>query len=44
VRADKAPEDATTEQEILELYRMQRRIGVRGGGRPRKRRHLTGRG
>jgi DNA ligase 1 len=45
VRADKAPEDATTEQEILELYRMQRRVGARGAAAgPRKKRRPAGRG
>jgi DNA ligase-1 len=33
VRSDKAPEDATTEREVLELYGMQRAIG--SGGPPR---------
>lgn len=30
IRADKAPSDATTEREILELYRLQRGVAARG--------------
>jgi DNA ligase-1 len=43
VRADKGPEDATTEQEILELYRMQGRSGARQAAAPaRTARRRTG--
>ncbi len=38
VRSDKAPEDATTEQEVLELYRMQRAIA---DGGPLRRKEQT---
>ena len=37
VRADKAPSDATTEREIVEMFRMQRAVGRRHRARRRRR-------